>query len=179
VRTVYDLADPTPGALPETPVHVDAATGHIPGVSEPYVLTSQALQLDEPVVGVDERKGLALYRVVRTLGVKSVTRGIYPDQWSGATATYTRFRCRPGRTLLVRVAGDTRLIATASTVTVEGRSYRVLPGIERTLTVPLHPVGSRCVVRFRVAPVAVPARVQPGSTDTRALGLRFLDFTVR
>jgi hypothetical protein len=34
-------------------------------------------------------------------------------------------------------------------------------------------------VNFRISPVAVPAQVQPGSTDTRVLGLHFFDFTVR
>ena len=48
-----------------------------------------------------------------------------------------------------------------------------------TLRIPLHAEGSRCVVRFRISPVAQPAVVQPGSTDTRVLGLRFLDLRVR
>ena len=55
----------------------------------------------------------------------------------------------------------------------------VLPSIKRTLIIPLHAEGSRCVVHFRVSPVAVPAEVQPGSTDTRVLGLHFFAFTVR
>src|SRR3954447_3507608 len=76
LRTVYDLAGPTPGALPETQVHVDARTGRIDGVSEPFVLASTALQLDEPPVFGDERKGLFVYRVVRSLGVKSEITGL-------------------------------------------------------------------------------------------------------
>ena len=48
-----------------------------------------------------------------------------------------------------------------------------------TLRIPLHADGSRCVVRFRISPLAQPAGVQPGSTDTRTLGLRFLDLRVR
>jgi hypothetical protein len=179
LRTVYDLAGPTPGALPETQVHVDPRTGHIDGVTEPFVLASTALQLDEPPVFGDERKGLFVYRVVRSLGVKSEITGLYPDSWSGASATYTRFRCRPGQSLLATVVGDSKLIPGPSTVTVDGGRFRVLPNIERTLTIPLHPVGARCAVHFRISPVAVPAEVEPGSTDTRVLGLHFVDLSVR
>ena len=44
---------------------------------------------------------------------------------------------------------------------------------------PLHPEGARCIVHFGISPVAVPASVEPGSTDTRVLGLHFVDLTVR
>jgi hypothetical protein len=179
VRTVYDVAGATPGALPETPVRIDPSTGRIRGIAEPFVLTTQTLQLDEQELAADDAKGLALYRVVRPLGVKSATMGLYPDLWSGPAATYTRFRCHTGQTLYATVAGDTKLIRSASTVTVEGMHLRVLPSIKRTLVIPLHADGSRCVVHFQVSPVAVPATLQAGSTDTRVLGLRFLDFTVR
>jgi hypothetical protein len=179
IRTVYDVAGPTPGNLPETPVRIDPKTGHIPGITEPYLLTTRLLQLDEPEVAADETKGLALYRVVRAVGVKSATRGLYPDNWSGPTATYTRFRCHTGQTLYATVGGDTKLIRGQSFVEVEGMRLRVLPAIKRTLIIPLHAEGSRCVVNFRISPVAVPAQVQPGSTDTRVLGLHFFDFTVR
>jgi hypothetical protein len=179
LRTVYDVAGPTPGALPETPVRIDPKTGHIAGIEEPYLLTTRSLQLDEPELAADEPKGLALYRVVRALGVKSATRGLYPDNWSAPAATYTRFRCHTGQTLYATVGGDTKLIRGPSTVTVEGMKLTVLPSIKRTLTIPLHAEGSRCVVHFRISPVAVPAEVQPGSTDTRVLGLHFFAFTVR
>jgi hypothetical protein len=179
IRTVYDVAGPTPGNLPETPVRIDPKTGHIAGITEPYLLTTRLLQLDEPEVAADETKGLALYRVVRAVGVKSATRGLYPDNWSGPTATYTRFRCHTGQTLYATVGGDTKLIRGQSFVEVEGMRLRVLPAIKRTLIIPLHAKGSRCVVNFRISPVAVPAQVQPGSTDTRVLGLHFFDFTVR
>lgn len=179
LRTVYDVAGPTPGALPETPVHIDAETGRIAGIAEPYLLTTRSLQLDEPAVAADAAKGLAVYRIVRALGVKSATDGLYPDDWSGPTATYTRFRCHTGQTLYATVGGDASLIDGPSTVTVEGMKLQVLPSSRRTLVIPLHADGSRCVVHFRISPVAVPAEVQPGSTDTRVLGLHFFAFTVR
>ena len=178
VRGVYDLADPTPGALPETKVHVDPATGRIEGVAEPFVLTSESLQLDEPVVAADPVKGLAVYRVIRPLGVRSATTGIYPDSWAGARASYTLYRCRPGARLSVTLSGDPKLVGTASAVTVTsaGRAASFVVPSRRTttITVPLSPAAGRCVVRFQVAPVAQPAEVEPGSTDTRVLGLRFL-----
>jgi hypothetical protein len=183
VRTVYDLADPSPGALPETKVSVDPATGRIPGVAEPFVLTSTGVRLDEPRVAFDSVKGLALYRVVRPLGVTGVSTGIYPDFWAGSRATYTRFRCRDGQTLLARVAGDPRLIKSDSTVVAaagaSAKTFTIPYNHTATLRIPLHAEGARCVVRFRIAPVAQPAGVQPGSTDTRILGLRFLDLRVR
>ena len=97
----------------------------------------------------------------------------------GPAATYTRFRCHTGQTLYATVAGDTKLIRRTSIVTVDGMQLRVLPSIKRTSIIPLHAEGARCVVHFGISPVAVPAEAQPGSTDTRVLGLRFLDFTVR
>jgi hypothetical protein len=183
VRTVYDLADPSPGALPETKVQVDPVSGRIRGVAEPYVLTARAVQLDEPVVESDDVKGLALYRVDRPLGVASVGSGFYADFWVGARATYTRFRCRSAQTLLARVAGDPHLIHGDSTVVASigetSKRFSVPYGRTATLRIPLQAVGARCVVRFRIAPVAQPAAVLPASTDTRVLGLRFLDLRVR
>ena len=183
IRTVYDLHAPTPGSLPETKVAIDPRTGRIAGVKEPYVLTSRSVQLDEPVVASDDVKGLAVYRVTRPLGVTSVTTGIYPDYWAGASASYTRFECRTGQTLLATVGADAHLIRTDSTVVAStgGRkiTFTVPWNTTRTLRIPLHAEGTRCIVRFQIAPVAVPAAVEPGSTDTRILGMRFLDFTVR
>jgi hypothetical protein len=183
VKRVYDVADPTPGGLPETPVKVDPMSGRVTGVSAPYVLTSRALQLDEPAVFGDRLKNLAVYRVVRPIGVRSVMTGLYGDLWSGPRATYTRYRCRAGTALLATVQGDPKLINVDSTVTATSggttRSFTVPFGQTRTIRVPLTPTGSRCVVRFAVAPVAQPAVVEPPSTDTRVLGLRFLDFAVR
>ncbi len=62
-----------------------------------------------------------------------------------------------------------RLVATAS----------VPPKKDVTMRVPLA-VGPHdaCTVNFRVSRTRVPARVEPASTDTRRLGIRFLGFTV-
>jgi hypothetical protein len=158
-------------------------SGRVRGIRAPYVLTSRALQLDEPPLVVDGVKNLGVYRVVRPLGITSVTTGIYGDLWSGPRATYTRFRCAPGTQLLATVAGDQKLIRADSTVTATSggmtRTFTIPYGHQRTLRIPLVPTGSRCVVHFAVAPVAQPAVVEPPSTDTRVLGLRFLSFSVR
>ncbi len=179
IRTVYDVAGPTPGSLPETPVAIDQRTGRIRGVTEPYVLSSQSLQLDEPPVLADARKGLAVYRVVRPLAVRSETTGLYGDLWSGPTATYTRFGCRSGQVLLVTVGDDAKLQRRLTTLLANGRRYIVPHGAIETFAVPLHAVGSRCNVHFAVGPVAQPSSVEAGSTDTRVLGLRFIKFAVR
>jgi hypothetical protein len=179
LRTVYDLDAPTPGSMPETKVRLDPLTGRIGGIREPYVLTTRALQLDEPAVLVDEPKGLALYRVVRPLGVKSETTGLYADNWSGTTVTYTRFRCHTGQSIVATVQDDPKLHRRVAFVSVRGRVFPVRHGETKTLRMPLHATGSRCVVRFRIATGVQPSTVDPGSADTRVLGLRFLDFTVR
>lgn len=183
LRTVYDLDQPAPGALPETKVRVDAATGHIGGVKEPYVLTARAVQLNEPVILRDDQKGLVVYRVVRPLGVTSVSNGIYADSWTGPSATYRRFDCRTGQTLAVTLGGELRLIRHDSTVTATSggvvRRVTVPAGGTAVLRIPLRATNARCVVRFHTTPVAVPAAVEPGSTDTRVLGIRFLDARVR
>ncbi|HEX4777087.1 MAG TPA: hypothetical protein VFW74_09970, partial [Acidimicrobiia bacterium] len=183
LRRVYYVADPTPGSLPETPVHVDPRTGRISGIAAPFVFTTRALQLDEPIVLEDAVKGLAVYRVVRPLGVRTATTGIYPDSWSGPKATYTLYRCAPGNTLSATLSGDRKLIRTESIVTTTSGSRRVtyvVPyGATRTVAIPLTPVDGRCVVRFSILPVAQPAAVEQGSTDTRVLGIRFLRLQVR
>ena len=57
--------------------------------------------------------------------------------------------------------------------------FRVPVGATRRLAVPLEPRRSTCAVSFAVSPTAVPAQVQPGSTDVRELGMHFLGFRHR
>jgi hypothetical protein len=75
------------------------------------------------------------------------------------------------------------VIPRSSTVTATSggvvRRVTVPAGGTAVLRIPLHATGARCVVRFRATPVAVPAAVEPGSTDTRVLGIRFLAARVR
>jgi hypothetical protein len=56
----------------------------------------------------------------------------------------------------------------------------VRPGAGVSVVVPLRPgPDGRCTVLFTVAPTAVPALVDPASTDTRRLGLHFERFSYR
>jgi hypothetical protein len=132
----------------------------------------------------DAKKGLVLLRVDGPLRAEHITTGIdYPDLWAGHNALYRRFSCRGGR-LAVQLGSDARLFTTPQLVeayvggrfaasTLVGR-YR-----EQTLVVPLRPgAHGACTVRFHIPRTRVPARVDPASTDTRPLGIRFLGFTV-
>jgi Dolichyl-phosphate-mannose-protein mannosyltransferase len=183
VRTIYDVADPTPGGLPETQVHLNMRTGRITGLDAPYVLTSTGLQLDEQALFDDPVKGLAVYLVTRPLGIRSASTGIYGDNWSGPEATYTRYRCEPGSTLEATVQGDPKLIQVDSTVVATSggkqHTFTIPPGAVRTLRIPMGRHGARCDVHFKISPVAQPAAVENGSSDTRELGIRFAGFEVK
>jgi len=58
-------------------------------------------------------------------------------------------------------------------------TYVIPYGGTRTVSIPLRPVGGKCVVRFSVTPVAQPAAVEAGSTDTRVLGIHVARLQVR
>jgi hypothetical protein len=45
--------------------------------------------------------------------------------------------------------------------------------------VPLTPLAGVCRVTFTVSPTAVPALAEPGSSDGRRLGARFVEFVYR
>jgi hypothetical protein len=77
------------------------------------------------------------------------------------------------------VASDDKLFTRPQTVTAAGRSVTFEPGDVGHLTVPLQPKHGVCRATFTVAPTAVPALVQPGSTDARRLGARFVQFSYR
>jgi Dolichyl-phosphate-mannose-protein mannosyltransferase len=187
--TVYLTGPPLPGDLPHTQVTVDPTTGDILGpggrpVRAPYALTDHTLALDGSVVAQDAHKGMILYRVSGPLRQISRTTGLYADTWSGRTVVYTRLDCRGG-TLAVQLQGDSNLYRRPDTVlaTVGGREVgrALVPTVgTSTLHVPLRSVGGRCVVRFTVSRVVVPAVVLgPPNTDTRLLGAHFNSFTYR
>jgi hypothetical protein len=187
VGAVYTTNGAVPGGLAQTPIAVDRATGrYLADGRQVWVrdlLTDTSLSVVGRELGADERKGLVLLRVDGPLRAEHVTTGIDPDAWSGATAMYRRFGCRGG-TLHVTLGSDAHLFRTLQLVsayvggrhvatTVVGRYH------ERVLRVPLRRgLHGACTVRFRVAHTRVPARVIPGSTDTRHLGIRFLGFRV-
>jgi hypothetical protein len=187
VRTVYDVdgANP-PDPLPETAVNrkPDGTLATLDGkpVRAQYVLASGAVELAGKEIASDEA-GVALYRVNGPVVILTRVRGLYPnDTWSGRSVTYQRVECTGGA-VSVRLEGDPKLFKRPQTVTAteNGRvaARRTIPAsTQTTLLVPLHPASNgRCVVRFTVGRTLVPSLVEPGSSDTRALGAHFLNFT--
>jgi dolichyl-phosphate-mannose-protein mannosyltransferase len=183
VGPVYDLEQPSMGGLPEThvsrrPDGVLVLSNGAP-VKAAYVLTDTSVPLAGKVIGIDEVRGIVLRRTPDGLvAIASRVDGTYPDGWSGRHAIYTRLRCRGGSVTAV-IGSDEKLFSRAQTVTGGGRSVTFDPGDVGRLTVPLKPRNGVCRVTFTVSPTAVPALVEPGSTDARRLGVRFVEFRYR
>jgi hypothetical protein len=186
VRTVYDVDDAQrPDPLPETNVRrrTDGVLALADGraVTAQYVLASGATELAGTVIGRDP-VGVDLYRVNGPIVILTHVTGLWAgDTWSRKTVTYQRVECTGGK-VAVTLQGDVKLFPDGQTVVaseagaVVGRT-RVPANGQTTLTVPLHPAANgRCVVDFTVGHTRVPARVEPGSSDPRALGAHFLNF---
>jgi hypothetical protein len=183
VGPVYDLKQPSMGGLPETKVRrrVDGVLLSPNGqpVRSDYVLTDSSVPLAGKVIGIDEVRHIVLRRTSDGLAaIASRVEGTYPDGWSGRRVTYTRFRCRGGSVTAV-IASDNKLFSRAQTVTAAGRRVTFDPGNVGHLTVPLTPHDGTCRVTFTVSPTAIPALAEPGSTDARRLGARFVEFSYR
>jgi len=189
VGPIYTTNAPVPGGLAQTPIAVDRATGEYRAGDRPVdvadVLTDTSLSIAGRKIGADPKKGLVLLQVDGRLRAGHITAGIdYPDLWAGRNAMYRRFGCSGG-TLTVELGSDAQLFSSLQLVTayVRGKlagSALVGPYREERMHVPLvrGPHGA-CTVRFRVAETREPAKVEPGSTDTRQLGIRFLGFSFR
>jgi hypothetical protein len=189
VGPVYTTQGAVPGGLAQTPIAVDRATGAYRAAGRPVrvqdVLTDTSLSVVGRKIGVDAKKSLVVYRVDGPLRAEHLTDGIdYPDRWAGHGALFREFAC-DGGTLDVTLGSDTHLFKSLQVVHAYVRgglaaTIEVPPGKEVVMQVPLRrgPHGA-CTVRFRIPRTRVPARVIPGSTDTRALGIRFVGFTVK
>jgi hypothetical protein len=183
VGPVYYLKQPSLGGLPETKVSegpdgVLTLPNDAP-VRSRYVLTDRTVPLAGKVIGIDEVRGMVLRRTSDGLvAIASRVGGVYPDGWSRPRVTYTRMRCKGGSVTAV-VASDEKLFSRPQTVQAAGRTVTFSPGDVGRLTVPLTPHAGVCRVVFTVSPTAVPALAQPGSSDTRRLGARFVDFLYR
>jgi dolichyl-phosphate-mannose-protein mannosyltransferase len=186
VGPVYYTRQPTPGGIGETEVRIDPRDGVVRAadgtrVDVDYLLTDGTITPDGGVVARDEQLGTTVWRLNGDLVSTTVVRGLYPnDTWSGESVTWRRRRCRGGE-LLVSLSSDPSLFRRPQSVVavVSGRRIaRVLlgPTEPATLRVPLPDGVKTCVVRFNVAPTAVPANVLPGSTDDRVLGAHFNAF---
>jgi hypothetical protein len=187
VGPIYTTGDAVPGGLAQTPITVDRATGVYRAngrvVQVQDVLTDTTVAIAGRRIGADPKKGLVLLRVDGRLRADHITGGIDHDSWAGASALYRRFDCSGG-SLLVDLGSDAKLFPSLQVVEayVHGRhaaSAYVGPYVSTTMRVPLvrGPRGS-CTVRFRIPRTRIPALAEPGSTDTRALGVRFLGFRV-
>jgi hypothetical protein len=188
VGAIYTTNGPVPGGLAQTPIHLDQATGVYLAGAKPVrvrdLLTDTTIAVVGRQIGDDLKKGLVLLHVGGTLRVAQATSGIYPDSWAGGAASYRRYACRGGA-LDVGLGSDPHLFKTPQRVEAYvGRQLvataSVPPIRSVTMRVPLTigPHGA-CTVRFRIPRTRVPARVEPGNTDTRRLGIRFLGFGVR
>jgi hypothetical protein len=177
-----------PDGLAQTPIALDRTTGRYRAqggdIQVRDVLVDTGVAVAGTRIASDDRKGLTLLRVNGPLRALYSTAGIYGDTWSGAAASYRRYDCRVGR-LRVELGSDPSLFS-GQVTTVEARERGRLVGRTRVraagttvLSVPLLPAANgTCNVAFRVSPTHVPAVAQPGSTDSRALGVRFLGFDV-
>jgi hypothetical protein len=184
VGAVYtvDGPDAADGGLPETPVH-ERADGTLASAAGTPRVAYAASYTD--IAGTrlarDPGIGLALYRVNGPLVVLTRVTGLYPDTWSGKRVAYRRLRCTGGQ-LSVRLGTDEHLFSSAQrvTATIGGKqvgSIDVLPAEQRIFGVPLEPdAAGTCRVTFTMKELRVPARVQPGNTDSRRLGAHFLAF---
>jgi glycosyltransferase involved in cell wall biosynthesis len=183
VGPVYYLRQPSMGGLPETKVRQRADGVLLLPDGRPvrsrYVLTDTSVPLAGKVIGLDEVRGTVLRRTPDGLvAIASRVAGTFPDGWSGRTVTYTRLRCRGGSVTAV-AASDDKLFSGAQTVSAAGRSVTFAPSDVAHLTIPLTPANGVCRVTFTVTPTAIPALVQPGSSDSRRLGARFIEFAYR
>ena len=188
VGPVYDLA-PTPDPLASTPVErgddgrLRSPDGEV--VRAEYVLADGSVEVAGTPVARDERIGVQVLRVGGPVVLLTRIRGLYPnDTWSGRTVGYERVDCTGGR-LSVLLQSDPSLFRRDQVVVARARGDTVgravvPPAGETRLTVPLRPdPDGRCRVHFEVASTAVPARIVPGSTDDRELGVHFSSFGFR
>jgi Dolichyl-phosphate-mannose-protein mannosyltransferase len=184
VDKVYDLDVPPPDPLPATVV-TRRADGVLVANGKPvkaqYLLALTTLDVKGQVVQPDGDLGVDLYRVGGPIVLRSHVTGLYPDTWSHRNVTYRRVDCTGG-SLSVLLQSDPSLYKAANSVTateggrVVGRAT-VAPTATPTLTVPLRPARGVCTVRFTVSRLLNPARVEPGSTDNRLVGVHFNTFT--
>jgi hypothetical protein len=185
-RRVLNLGGPGADTLPETPVTRISGGEVVAGnqvQDAQYVLADGSADVRGTKIASDSGVGLQvdLYRVNGPIVVLSSVSGIeLPGTWSGRSVTYDRVDCTGGR-LDVTLSTDPSLYHSAQTVVAREAGVvvgtaTIAPTATVHLIVPLRPVGTRCTVNFETAKTLVPAQIESGSTDDRALGAHFLDF---
>ena len=110
---------------------------------------------------------MSVWTVARPVRAVTSVTGLHPNSdWSGAVVAYRRSRCAGG-SVDVDLLGDPSLFRRPQTVSANGKTTIVFPGVRTGVTVPLQ----NCAARFIVSPTKV-----PGGADRRRLGLHFLTF---
>jgi hypothetical protein len=186
VRHIVDTGNVFTGGLPEQTLK-ERSNGVLVDASgvpyrAAYALTAQSSYIKGDTVTDDKGTGMLLARVNGPLVVLARVTGIYPnDTWSGRHVRYVRRECTGGF-VSVQLQSDPSLYTTDQVVTARAgkqvRSISIAPSTDPVpFVAPLqrHANGT-CSVDFTTAKLRVPAKVQLGSTDKRALGVHFLHF---
>jgi hypothetical protein len=187
VNTVYTDSGHLDG-LPQQGFAIDPRTGALNDpagtqIHARYVLTDSSHLIAGRLVAEDTGARMSLYRVDGPLRLSGAFAGIYSDEWSDASPSFTAWRCHGG-TLTLRLTGDPNLMKRPQTI-VARDGKRVIaktlvpPRVSRVpMTVPVTGSNGRCNVDFTITPSVVPAEVFGGG-DTRRLGLRFEEVRYR
>ena len=138
-----------------------------------YVVAPTTLSLaGKPIERVGQ---LALYRADGPVQVASMQTGIYPDGWTGPSASFTQYAV-PGRGRAAPIlhfslpgrAGDFPPEHVAVTVGGQTKNVTVAPGQSRLVRIAPRPAPFQ--VQIAVTPTFSPATLT-GSADTRELGV--------
>jgi len=178
VHRVFGVTGQDP-SRPDLTVPVDPASGRLlpplhpgsPDLHPRFVVAAKGVGvIGTPVASAG---GLALWRVRQPLRLGSLSTGITPDGWTGATANYSRY---------VVPAGAREVVLHLSRSGLPGlpaAKVRVTLGhLTRAVTVPGNG-GTVLRLPVRRAPFTIRLSVSPtfspsqfGSADTRTLGVR-------
>jgi hypothetical protein len=191
VHRVFGVTSQDP-SIPDVTAPLDPATGRIepglpagsPDVRPRYVVAASSVDVDGELLA---RNGsLSLYRVRPPLRLASLSSGVMPDRWVGASATYTSYVLPPGAkhvdVLLERhgIAGPPPARVRVSVGPVGGTTVwktdtgTVQNGGGQRFSLPVRRAPFQ--VRLSTSPTFSPS--QFGSPDTRQLGVR-ASFSVR
>lgn len=187
IKTIYAVGhDIWTGGLPETELRerADGTLVDLDGVPPRFgrAVVPLSLSVGGKLLAKDVGAGLELLAINGTAIELSNTTGLYGDLWSHRRVSYLRRRCSGGFVSVV-LQSDSKLFSSVNTVTAYEDGKRVAATAVSPTTpakrflVPLQGgPNAQCIVQFQVHTLHVPAQVEPGSTDTRALGMRFLSF---
>ncbi|MDX6506980.1 MAG: hypothetical protein QOG06_1624, partial [Gaiellaceae bacterium] len=184
VDRLYNFVGRPLDGLPQQYIATDPNTGVVRVVGgapirTKYVLTDTSQILDGRPIASDEGVGLRLYRVPGRVRVIGGFAGIYPDAWSGPTATFTANAC-PGGRLSMRLTGDPDLVPHPQTIVARSGARElgriVIPPrhFNVPFSIPLVPKNGVCKADFTISPTGIPKLVF-NRPDSRVLGIRFLD----